>query len=73
MTDPISGEFWAFDCPWHGLETEAFCFRAFSEEEAWRWKKMRYEEIETTESERTRHFLEFQATAESNRAVLGES
>ena len=30
--------FYLFDCPIHGLETQAFCFRAWSEEFFDRWR-----------------------------------
>jgi hypothetical protein len=44
---------YSFDCPWHGPETAAFCWRAFSDDMLHRWRKfeitrvpVRWEQVE---------------------------
>jgi len=48
---------WAFDCPYHGLETGNFCFRAFSfKSNIEQWKKYELKEVEVTDEEREEFF-----------------
>jgi len=49
--------FWAYDCPKHGLETDVFCFSAFSGDQLDNWKLLAYEEVETTHDQRYDHWM----------------
>lgn len=43
---------WIFDCPVHGPEHQALCWRAFEEINVDRWYQIAYTPIETTKAER---------------------
>lgn len=49
---------WAFFCLVHGLETQAFCWRAFQEKNIHRWALYSVEKVETSEEQRRAHFDE---------------
>ena len=61
MGEPITLEKWIFLCPTHGEESSLFCFRAFDEKNADRWRKVQIisEEIKTTLEERQKHQEQF--------------
>jgi hypothetical protein len=41
-----------FDCPIHGLEAQAFCFRGFQKENTELWKKYTLIEVPATPDEK---------------------
>ena len=47
---------WAFNCPYHGLELGAFCFRAFDEQFKIHWIKTALIEIDYSEDELDDYF-----------------
>ncbi len=54
-----------FNCPVHGVETSAFCWRAFSEENVELWKKyeITYKKVEFAHGEKQRLLRNFRASA----------
>ena len=43
---------WGFECPIHGLELGAYCFRAFQEENKDRWFMISLNMIEPSDEQR---------------------
>jgi len=50
---------WVFDCPWHGMEIEAFCFRAFDVRYKNHWRKYTLQYSDFTNNERDEFIKKF--------------